>query len=52
MICVLTRNYDMARALIAGKADPYLQRKSDKATAFTMAQEQNDPQMFAVLAGR
>ena len=52
MICVLTRNYDMARLLISLKADPFAQRAKDKATALTMAQEQNDPQMFAILAGR
>lgn len=52
MICVLTRNYDMARLLMSFKADPFAQRASDKATALTLAQEQNDPQMFAILAGR
>lgn len=52
MICVLTQNYDMARVLMAAKADPFAKRATDGATALTMSQEQNDPQMFAILAGR
>ena len=53
MICVETHNYEMAKLLISRHADPGLTiGGADGLSAYELAQQQNDPQMLAILGGR
>lgn len=52
MLCVDTHNYEMARVLMAHHADPSLTLGADGPSAYSLAQQQGDDKMLAVLGGR
>ena len=52
MACVINKNYALAKTLVAYHADANAQTRKDGVTAFTMARDQRDDQMLAILKGK
>jgi len=52
MACVINKNHELAKLLMSYHADPKANTRKDGTTALTMARDQKDDQMYAILSGK